>query len=302
MSQIKEVGNSQIEEFLDALWMENGLSDNTLSAYRSDLQGLATWLQIEEKCELLGADRQHLLAYLTSKVQAGASPRSTGRLLSSLRRFYQYSVREKRLKSDPSDRIDSPVLGRSLPICLSEAEVESLLIQPDVKDLLGLRDRTMLEVLYAAGLRVSELVNLRLSELNIKQGVIRTQGKGGKDRIVPLGEEAIDWLIQYIAESRVTLVKGQPSDFVFVTRRRSAMTRQAFWYLIKRYAKKAGINKPISPHTLRHSFATHLVNHGADLRVVQMLLGHSDLSTTQIYTHVAIERLKTLHENHHPRG
>jgi integrase/recombinase XerD len=302
MSQSSQIDHGQIEEFLDALWMESGLSDHTLSAYRSDLQGLAKWLWKEKKSELLGADRQYLLSYLTSKVQAGASPRSTGRLLSSLRRFYQYNVRENRLGSDPSDRIDSPTLGRSLPIWLTESEVESLLYQPNIKDLLGLRDRSMLEVLYAAGLRVSELVNLRISELNLKQGVIRTQGKGGKDRIVPLGEEAIDWLMQYLEKSRVTLVKGQSSDFVFVTRRRSAMTRQAFWYLIKRYAKKAGIKKAISPHTLRHSFATHLVNHGADLRVVQMLLGHSDLSTTQIYTHVAIERLKALHENHHPRG
>lgn len=291
-----------IDVFLDTLWVERGLSENTMSAYRTDLTGLAKWLGKDRSLLLEKAKREDLLAYLASRVKEGARPRSTARLLSSVRRFYQYLIREGKLEEDPSARIDAPKLGRSLPKSLSEIEVEALLEAPDTSDVLGLRDRTMLEMLYASGLRVSELIALQLSQLNLRQGVIRIVGKGDKERLVPLGEEAIAWLDKYLAESRPQLVKNKPSDSLFTTRRGGSMTRQAFWYIIKRYASNAEIKKDLSPHTLRHSFATHLLNNGADLRVVQMLLGHSDLSTTQIYTHVATERLKEVHETHHPRG
>jgi integrase/recombinase XerD len=293
-----------IDIFLDALWAERGLSENTMSAYRTDLTGLAKWLFSEKgsSASLLHATREDLLAYLAFRVKDGARPRSTARLLSSIRRFYQYQIREENLQEDPSARIDAPKLGRSLPISLSEAEVESLLEAPDTSEVLGLRDRTMLEMLYASGLRVSELITLQLSQLNLRQGVVRVIGKGDKERLVPLGEEAIEWLERYLSDSRPHLIKNKPSDSLFTTRRGGSMTRQAFWYIIKRYANTAEIKQDLSPHTLRHSFATHLLNNGADLRVVQMLLGHSDLSTTQIYTHVATERLKDVHEQHHPRG
>jgi integrase/recombinase XerD len=290
-----------IESFADALWMERGLSVNTLSAYRSDLAAFAGWL-CQQRTALLDARRDQLLSYLATRVQQGTRPRTTARLLSSLRRFYRYLVREGRLTEDPSARIDAPKLGRSLPKSLTETEVESLLAVPKIDDLLGMRDRTMLEVLYASGLRVSELVGLTLDQVNLRQGVVRVVGKGSKERLVPLGEEAVAWLERYLAEARHDLVQGRLNDALFPTRRGAAMTRQAFWQLIKRYAKQAGIGKPLSPHTLRHAFATHLLNHGADLRVVQLLLGHSDLSTTQIDTHVARERLKDLHARHHPRG
>lgn len=293
---------ADIEAYLDAQWMERGLSENTLSAYRADLQNLARWLGQHDGETLLRASRNHLLEYLSLRVQQGARPRTTARLLSSIKRFYQYWVREKRLEVDPSDRIDAPKLVRGLPKSLTESEVDDLLQAPEVSDPVGLRDRTMLELLYATGLRVSELVSLRIEQVNQRQGVLRTFGKGNKERLVPLGEEALDWLLRYLRESRPLLMQKDTSDALFVTRRRRAMTRQAFWYLIKRYALQAGIRKHLSPHTLRHCFATHLLNHGADLRVVQMLLGHSDLSTTQIYTHVARERLKSLHAEHHPRG
>ncbi|NIR58483.1 MAG: site-specific tyrosine recombinase XerD [Gammaproteobacteria bacterium] len=296
-----EADQRTIEAFLDALWMERGLSDNTLAAYRADLQGFAGWLN-QRRLELLEARREHLLAYLAARAQSGARPRSTARLLSALRRFYRYFIREDRLKVDPTARIDGPRLGRSLPSSLTEAEVEALLAAPDIEDTLGLRDRTMLEVLYAGGFRVSELVQLKTTQVNLRQGVVRVPGKGGKERLVPLGEEALAWLGRYLEEARPRLMEGHTGDQLFPTQRGNAMTRQAFWYLIKRYARRAQIEKPLSPHTLRHSFATHLLNHGADLRVVQMLLGHSDLSTTQIYTHVARERLKDLHAEHHPRG
>lgn len=290
-----------VETFTDALWMERGLSANTLSAYRSDLLAFAIWLNLQHTT-LTQARRDQLLAYLAVRVQQGNRPRSTARLLSSLRRFYRYQVREGRLTEDPSARIDAPKLGRALPKSLTEAEVETLLAAPVVADPLGLRDRAMLEVLYASGLRVSELVNLSLDQVNLRQGVVRVVGKGNKERLVPLGEEAVAWLERYLAEARHDLVQGRLNEALFPTRRGGAMTRQAFWQLIKRYAQLAGIGKPLSPHTLRHAFATHLLNHGADLRVVQLLLGHSDLSTTQIYTHVARERLKDLHSRHHPRG
>lgn len=291
-----------IEAFSDALWMERGLSDHTLAAYRADLQGLAAWLNLEH-LRLMLARREHLLAYLAFRVSEGTSVRSSARLLSSMRRFYRYQLREGRIGEDPSAQIASPKLGRPLPDSLSETEVETLLAAPDVDTALGLRDRAMLEVLYAAGLRVSELVGLRIDQLSVRQGLVRVMGKGAKERLVPLGEEALNWLARYGDEARAHLLRGHgPVDELFVTRRGSAMTRQAFWCVIRRYATQAGIHKHLSPHTLRHAFATHLLNHGADLRVVQMLLGHSDLSTTQIYTHVARARLKDLHSQHHPRG
>jgi len=290
-----------VERFLDALWLERGLSANTLSAYRSDLQGLADWLS-GQQCELLGAGRADLLGYLQLRVAGGAKPRSSARLLSSVRRFYRYLVRERLLSEDPSARIDAPKLGRALPKSLTEGEVEALLAAPDTASSLGMRDRAMLEVLYASGLRVTELVNLTLAQVNLQQGLVKVIGKGNKERLVPLGEEALSWLERYIREARGIMLGMIQCDVLFPSRRGSAMSRQAFWQLIKRYALLAGISKPLSPHTLRHAFATHLLNHGADLRVVQLLLGHSSLSTTQIYTHVARERLKSLHAQHHPRG
>ena len=291
----------EIERFVDALWMERGLSENTLAAYRNDLSGLAVWLTGKDR-GLLDAGRGDLLAYLSERVGEGARPRTTARLLSSMRRFYRYLVREGRLKTDPSVRIDTPRIGRPLPDTLSEHEVEVLLDSPDDSDAIGLRDRAMLELLYACGLRVSELVGLATEQVNLQQGVVRLIGKGNKERLVPLGEEAIDWLQRYLDESRLELAGAGSDRHLFLTRRGKGMTRQAFWYRLRHYALKSGVSKPLSPHTLRHAFATHLLNHGADLRVVQMLLGHSDLSTTQIYTHVARERLKDLHALHHPRG
>ena len=294
---------TEIERFLDALWMEGGLSDNTLAAYRNDLRGLALWLKAHAGTGLVAAQRGQLMEYLAFRYRSGAKVRSSARLLSSLRRFYRYLVRENRISEDPSARIASPKLGRPLPASLSEAQVEALLDAPDATQPLGLRDRAMLEVLYACGLRVSELVGLRLEQLNLRQGVVRVLGKGSKERLVPLGEAALNALEGYLAEVRPALLHhGRPSDFVFPGRGGEALTRQAFWYRIKAHARKAEIRVPLSPHSLRHAFATHLVNHGADLRVVQLLLGHSDLSTTQIYTHVARERLRDLHAQHHPRG
>jgi len=299
---LNAASQQQLEIFIDTIWMERGLSENTLNAYRTDLQGLAKWLTGKNGKDLMSVARSEILEYLTFRVSKGSKSRSAARLLSSIKRFYQYCVREQFIKEDPSDRIDAPKLGRSLPKFLSEAEVEALLDAPELKDPIGVRDRTMLELLYATGLRVSELVNLTISQVNLRQGVVRIQGKGNKERLVPLGEEAMSWLESYLKDARHQITPASASDYVFTTRRHSAMTRQAFWYLIKRYANKVGIKKHITPHTLRHCFATHLLNHGADLRVVQMLLGHSDLSTTQIYTHVARERLRSLHAQHHPRG
>jgi len=298
---IDEATRQAIEQFLDALWMERGLSENTLAAYRNDLNGLSAWLATRG-CGIVAARREDLLDYLSERVVNGARPRTTARLLSSLRRFYRYLIRDGRLTDDPSVRIDTTRIGRSLPGSLSEEEVEALLGAPDVGEALGLRDRAMLELLYACGLRVSELVNVTTEQINITQGVVRVVGKGNKERLVPLGEEASDWLQCYAADSRPELAGGTSARQLFITRRGRAMTRQAFWYRLRHYAVISGINKALSPHTLRHAFATHLLNHGADLRVVQMLLGHSDLSTTQIYTHVARERLKELHARPHPRG
>ncbi len=291
-----------IEAFLDALWMESGLSANTLSAYRSDLVGIAAWLAGRSQT-LLTVQHGDVLDYLSLRAKAHARARSVARLMSCLRRFYQYQVREGRLQTDPTARIESPRLGRPLPTSLTEAQVEALLAAPPVDEVLGLRDRAMLELLYASGLRVSELVTLQVTQLNLSQGVVRVTGKGGKERLVPVGEESLMWLERYLREARPQMLKGQGCDTLFITQRSAGMTRQAFWCLIKRYGLSASIDiNRLSPHTLRHCFATHLLNHGADLRVLQMLLGHSDLSTTQIYTHVAKERLKGLHAQHHPRG
>ncbi len=290
-----------VEAFLDALWMERGLADNTLIAYRSDLSSLARWLAERER-SLMHTRRDDLLAFLAWRVEQGALPRSTARQLSSIRRFYRYMVRENRISEDPTARIEMPSLGRPLPKSLTEDEVEKLLAAPDVEAPLGIRDRTMLELLYAAGLRVSELVVLRITDLNIQQGSVRVVGKAGRERMVPLGEAAVKWLERFLAGPRDDILKLRQTDYLFPTRRTDHMTRQAFWHMIKRYARVAGIRSDLSPHTLRHAFATHMLNHGADLRVVQMLLGHSDLSTTQIYTHVARERLKDMHGKHHPRG
>ncbi|PHS70980.1 MAG: site-specific tyrosine recombinase XerD [Methylophaga sp.] len=290
-----------LQPFLDSLWLESGLSQNTVEAYQRDLIGFTTWLT-QFDIDLAAASRQDILRYQTERLREGRKVRSEARLLSTLRRFYRYLCREDIRDSDPTAQIESPRLGRPLPASLTEVEVETLLEQPDVNVALGLRDRTMLEVLYATGLRVSELVGLSFGQVNMRQGLVRCVGKGNKERLVPLGEIALDWLQRYFVESRPVLLKGTVNEDLFPTQRGKAMTRQAFWYLIKRYAKKAGIEKDLSPHTLRHAFATHLLNHGADLRVVQLLLGHADLSTTQIYTHVAKERLKSLHATHHPRG
>jgi len=294
-----QVSKDHIDRFLDVLWMERGVSDNTLTAYRSDLQKYALWLD-KNKCEMTNAQEGHLRSYLSS--MKGRTARTMARHLSSLRSLYGYLVREGITKHDPGARIEAPKLGRQLPKFLTEAEVEALLNAPDTENPLGVRDRAMLEILYATGLRVSELIGLQLGQVNLRQGVVRVLGKGNKERLVPLGEESIEWLNRYLQGARIELLKGSISDALFPTRRGTVMSRQAFWYLIKRYAVVAGINKTISPHILRHAFATHLLNHGADLRVVQMLLGHSDISTTQIYTHIAQERLKNLHAVHHPRG
>lgn len=290
-----------IERFADALWMERGLSANTLSSYQSDLRHAGTWLN-GEGVSLAGARREHLLGYLAALVDQQVRPRTSARRLSSLRQFYQLAVREHWLAADPTALIEAPKLGRPLPKSLSEQEVEDLLAAPDLDSAEGMRDRAMLELLYATGLRVSELVSLTADQLGLAQGVVRVIGKGGKERLVPMGEEAADWLRRFLAGARAELLGARQCNALFPTRRGDGMTRQAFWYRVKKHAAAAGIRSALSPHTLRHAFATHLVNHGADLRVVQLLLGHSSLSTTQIYTHVARERLRSLHAEHHPRA
>jgi len=282
--------------------MERGLSANTLAAYRADLVALGRWLHSERQLSLAQTRRGELTDFIAVRAQAGARPRSMARQLSSYRRFFRYLVREGVVREDPTAQIAMPKIGRSLPRSLTEAEVEALLAAPAVADPLGYRDRAMLEVLYATGLRVSELVSLKLSQVNLNQGVIRVLGKGNRERLIPLGEEAVRWLTAFINGPRNDILLDRSTDCMFPTRRGDRMTRQAFWHIIKRYARKACVTRDLSPHTLRHAFATHLLNHGADLRVVQMLLGHSDLSTTQIYTHVARERMKELHSQHHPRG
>jgi integrase/recombinase XerD len=290
-----------VSHFLDTVWMERGLSANTLAAYRADLVALSRWLATRH-VHIGETTRADLLGFIAWRVESGARPRSTARQLSSFRRFFRHLLREGKLKDDPTAQIAMPKIGRSLPKSLSEDEVESLLNAPIVTDPLGSRDRCMLEVLYATGLRVSELVSLKHSQLNMNQGVVRIVGKGNRERLIPLGEEAVRWLKEFLGGGRNEILLDRSTEYLFPTRRGDRMTRQAFWHIIKRYARKSSIDKELSPHTLRHAFATHLLNHGADLRVVQMLLGHSDLSTTQIYTHVARERMKDLHANHHPRG
>ncbi len=290
-----------IDQFLDAVWLESGLSANTLTAYRTDLKKISDWLE-KRKQSLDKATKAELFDYLAYTFRSGISARSSARQLSSLRRFYRYLAREGIAESDPTSDLESPVIGKSLPRPLSESSVEQLLAAPAENTALGIRDRAMLETIYATGLRVSELVNLTLSELDSTAGLVRVTGKGGRERIVPLGEEALAHLGQYLNDARPELLRDRVSEAVFVTRRGGPMSRQAFWQLIKRYATIAGVDEALSPHSLRHAFATHLLNHGADLRSVQMLLGHSNLSTTQIYTHVARARLQSLHAEHHPRG
>jgi len=290
-----------IEHYIDAMWMERGLSDNTLSAYRRDLSQYQQWLEARQS-SIIRADRADLQSYLGACLKKGQSQRSTARFMSCARSFYRFLLREGRLQVDPTLDVDSPKLGRPLPKSLSEQDVDRLLEAPDTALALEFRDRAMLELLYACGLRVSELTSLQLVQVSLNQGVVRVFGKGSKERLVPMGEEALGWLQRFMAGPRSELLRGVPSDVVFPSRRGTQMTRQTFWYRIKIYARRAEINKPLSPHTLRHAFATHLLNHGADLRVVQMLLGHSDLTTTQIYTHVAKQRMQELHAKHHPRG
>ena len=290
-----------VDRFLDAIWMERGLSQNTLGAYRADLMTLGRSLAENGKT-IEKAEKADLLAFIASRVEGGAKPRSTARQLSSFRRFFRYIMREGLRDDDPTADIEMPRIGRSLPKTLSEEEVDALLNAPNTDEPLGHRDRAMLELLYATGLRVSELINLKQSQINFNQGVLRIVGKGDRERLIPLGDESQRWLRDFIDGPRMEILLERQTDYLFPTRRGDRMTRQAFWHIIKRYAEKAGVRKKLSPHSLRHAFATHLLNRGADLRVVQLLLGHSDLSTTQIYTHVARERLKDLHGDHHPRG
>ena len=300
---MSEVEESLLDEFCDTLWLEDGLARKTLASYRSDLLKFAHWLREKHSKSLLDARQQDIEEYLAHQVLvAKAKARTTSRGLSSLKRFFRFEMRQGKIKADPTLRIDAPKLPRSLPKSLTEGDVESLLDAPQVEKPLGLRDKTMLETLYAGGLRVSELVSLTIPQVSLDMGVVRVLGKGAKERLVPLGEEALTWIGRYLDEARPDLLNGKVSDALFVTARGRPMTRQGFWYLLRRYCAQAGLAATTSPHTLRHAFATHLLNHGADLRVVQLLLGHADISTTQIYTHVARERLKQLHAKHHPRG
>ncbi|BAP13701.1 MAG: recombinase XerD [Alcanivorax borkumensis] len=303
--QLTEDHRRLIDSWLDQQWLEKGLSEHSLSNYRRDLSQLACWLQ-GQRVALLGCERYQLLEFLAYRHQQGLSARSVARQLSAVKSFYRWLKREGRISEDPALLIERPKLGRPLPKTLSEADVEALLAAPDLSTPLGLRDRAMLEVLYATGLRVTELVTLTQSQVNPRQGVIRVIGKGDKERLVPLGEEALHWLERYLREGRALLMGGAATpgnqELLFPSRRGTCMTRQTFWHRIKQLAVVAGVQKKLSPHTLRHAFATHLLNHGADLRVVQLLLGHSDLSTTQIYTHVAQQRLQDVYQKHHPRS
>jgi integrase/recombinase XerD len=301
-----------LDAFCDALWLEDGLARNSIESYRRDLSQLAAWLARTEAKSLAEAGEADLHAYIAARHAGGRTPRAStdARMLASLKRFYRYCARERLVTHDPTLKLDSPKRVPRFPKTLSEADVEVLLGAPEPGTALGLRDRTMLEVLYASGLRVSELVALKRFEVNLEAGVLRILGKGSKERLVPLGEEAVEWLQRYLRQARPALLerarkRGRGSatpDALFVTARGAPLTRQAFWHNLKRHAARALPGKALSPHVLRHAFATHLINHGADLRVVQMLLGHADISTTQIYTHVARERLKQLHAKHHPRG
>jgi integrase/recombinase XerD len=292
-----------IDAFCDQVWLQDGLAASSLESYRRDLVAWSAWLAKYPGKELLAAERTDIEAFLAAQFRAKAKATSINRRLSTLRRFYRLHLQQGSAKADPTLRVQAPKLPRRLPKNLSEAQVEALLAAPDVETTLGVRDRAMLETLYACGLRVSELVGLKLSQVSLDMGVVRVLGKGNKERMVPLGEEAIGWLSRYLTTARVDLARAAKSDSVFLTARRTPLTRQAFWQLVKRHGTRAGIARAaLSPHVLRHAFATHLLNHGADLRVVQLLLGHSDITTTTIYTHVARERLKQLHAQHHPRG
>lgn len=290
-----------IEQYLDTCWMEKGLSENSLQAYRRDMEALAAWVEARS-LSLTGIAEGELLAYLQERLEKGANNRSIARSLSAIRGFFRYLIREGVIHEDPVANVDQPQLSKTLPRVLTENDVEKLLSAPDCEEFIGLRDRAMLELLYACGLRVTELVSLETHQVNLRQGVIRLFGKGNKERLVPMGEEAIDWLVRYLKDARPMLINESDSHVLFPSLRGSCMTRQTFWHRIKHYVLVSGVHQHVSPHTLRHAFATHLLNHGADLRVVQLLLGHSDLSTTQIYTHVAKHRLQMLHAQHHPRG
>jgi integrase/recombinase XerD len=294
-------GQAAIDEFCDTLWLEDGLAKNTLDAYRRDMTLFAAWLQEERDKELYAVQPDDLHAYFAAR-HRDTKATSANRRLAVLRRFYQMALRQQRISADPCLKLKTAKQPPRHPKTLSETQVEALLGAPDVNTPLGLRDRTMLELMYASGLRVSELVELKTVAVGMNEGVLRVTGKGSRTRLVPFGEVAGSWIARYLKQSRPAILGGQIADALFVTARGGAMTRQMFWTLIKKYALRAGVNAPLSPHTLRHAFATHLLNHGADLRVVQLLLGHADISTTQIYTHVARERLKKLHAEHHPRG
>ncbi len=291
-----------IDRFIEMLWLEHGLSDNTLSSYKTDLKLFDNWLSVDRGLSLLACQRQDLLAYLAYRLDQGMKPSSTARALSSVRRFYRYSIRESLVSVDPSLKLENPKLPKKLPCVLSETQIDDLLSTPDLKDPIGLRDKVMLELMYGSGLRVSELVSLELSQVSVDQGLVRLTGKGGKERVVPVGEYTLDYLVQYLKGARLALDPNGGCHAVFPSQRGRVMTRQTFWHRVKKYAIAVGVSESVSPHTLRHAFATHLLNNGADLRVVQMLLGHSNLSTTQIYTHVAQHRLQSLHQKFHPRA
>ena len=300
MNELTDDHGRLIDSWLDQQWLEKGLSEHSLESYRRDIRQLAVWLQGQQGA-LLQCERYQLLEFLAARHQQGVGARSVARQLSAIKSFYRWLKREGRIEEDPALLIERPKTGRPLPKTLTEADVEALLAAPDVSTPLGLRDRAMLELIYATGLRVTELVTLTQSQINPRQGLVRVIGKGDKERLVPLGEESLHWLARYLREARPLLL-GDNQELLFPSRRGTCMTRQTFWHRIKQMAMVAGVEKKLSPHTLRHAFATHLLNHGADLRVVQLLLGHSDLSTTQIYTHVAQQRLQDLYQKHHPRS
>jgi integrase/recombinase XerD len=303
MSAAVVSSNPLVDQFADSLWLSDGLARNTIESYRRDVSQLDAWLLATRRAALAEAGAGDLQAFLANRIEvARSSPRSTARLTSAMKRFYQFLLQERLIRQDPSARLESPKLVRGLPKSLSENEIEKLLDAPDVATPLGMRDKAMLETLYATGLRVTELTTLKIAQVSLDMNVVRVIGKGDKERLVPMGEVAADWIERYLHEARPLILGGQKSGDLFITQRGAAMTRQMFWHTIKNQAFRAGIHTPISPHTLRHAFATHLINHGADLRVVQLLLGHADITTTQIYTHVARERLKALHAQHHPRG
>ena len=290
-----------IDAFIDALWLEEGLSRNTLAAYRRDLALYEQWLATERGRRLPATEEHDLQGYFAAR-HAQTKATSANRRLTVFKRYFRWALRERLITEDPTLRLQSAKQPLRVPKTLTEAQVEALLDAPDVDTPLGLRDRTMLEVMYASGLRVSELVGLKTFNVGMNEGVLRVMGKGSKERLVPFGQVARDWIVRYLAEARAAILAGQQSEDLFVTARGQGMTRSMFWVIVKKHARSAGITAPLSPHTLRHAFATHLLNHGADLRAVQMLLGHADISTTTIYTHIARERLKVLHAQHHPRG